>query len=110
MSMSPTAEALERWQGQSAVPLPEVAQAVGLDYQQTKYALNKGLVKPLPERGRYNAHMIDWDQVVMIVAAAAIAALAGMAVVTVLRSLRDSGARVTPGGVTIPVSIPNIST
>ena len=109
--MSPTPELLERWQGQSAVPVAEVAHAVGLDYHHTKYALNKGLIKPIPDRrGKGNAHLIEWDQVVLILAAAALAAVAGIAVVTALRSLRNSGAHVGPGGVTIPVSLPNIRT
>jgi hypothetical protein len=109
--MYPSAEVIERWQGQTAVPLAEVAHAVGLDYHHTKYALRKGLVEPIPDqRGFGNAHMIDWDQVVLFLAAAVLAAMAGIAVVTALRSLRNSGAQVGPNGVTIPVTLPNIST
>ncbi len=107
--MLPTPDVLERWQGQPAVPLPEVTHAVGLNYDHGKAFVQQGLVKPLPERGFGNAHMIDWDQVLLILAAAAFAAVAGMAVVTALRTLRQTGAQVTPGGITIPVALPNIS-
>ena len=107
--MLPTTEVLEQWQTRRAVPLPEVTHAVGLNYDHGKAFVQQGLVQPLPERGRNNAHMIDWDQIVLILAAAAFAALAGIAITTALRTLRQSGAQVTPGGVTIPVSIPNIS-
>jgi hypothetical protein len=96
-------ETLGQWQGRDAVPLTEVAHAVGLNRAHVEYAVRKRIVAPLPERGPCNAYMIDWEQIVLIVVAAAIAAAAGIAVMTVIRSLRDSGATVSATGVTIPV-------
>ncbi len=96
-------ETLARWEGRETVPFPDVARAVGLDRNHIAYAVTKGIIEPEPERGPCNAYMIRWDDVVLIVVAAAIAAAAGIAVMTVIRSLRQSGAMVTPAGVTIPV-------
>ena len=96
-------ETLAQWEGRDAVPFPEVARAVGLDRNHIIYAVNKDIIRPLPKRGPSNAYMVRWDDVVLIVVAAAIAAAAGIAVMTVIRSLRQSGATVTPAGVTIPV-------
>lgn len=106
--MSVTPEVLDQWQTGSVVPLPEVARAVGMSHDHTAYALREGLIKSRPERGYRNSHMLDWDQVVMIVAAAAIAALAGAAIVKIMRSLQESGAQFTPGGVVIPMPLPGI--
>lgn len=96
-------ETLSQWQGRDAVPLTDVAHAVGLNRGHVEYAVRKRIIETLPQRGPANAHMIRWDDVVLIVVAAAIATAAGIAVMTVLRSLRASGATVTPAGVTIPV-------
>jgi hypothetical protein len=96
-------ETLALWEGRNSVPFPDVARAVGLDRNHIAYAVNKGIIEPLPQRGPSNAHMLRWDDVVLIVVAAAIATAAGIAVMTVIRSLRQSGAQVTPAGVTIPI-------
>ena len=96
-------EVLARWQGRDTVPLSEVARAVNMTRPTQDFAVREGFIKPLGERRQGKAHVIGWDEVVLIVAAAALAYTAGVAITAVLKILRESGATIAGGNVVIPV-------
>lgn len=98
-----TAEILSEWEGRELIPLPDLAERIGLDHSRQAYAIRKGIIRTSGTRGANGRHTVTWEEAALIVAAAALAALAGIAVVTMLRSLRGAGAEVGSGGVTIPL-------
>jgi hypothetical protein len=94
------------------VPLPEVQRVAGIPRSTLRCALDDGLVELAghvkgPGRGR-PAGALTVDDVLLLVACAALAYAAGVAFVTVLRTMRETGAALDPaaGTFTIPVPIP----
>lgn len=98
-------EILEQWQGQTTVPLPEVARAVDMSRTTREVMIRDGAVKPCGGGGKGRPHLLPWDEVVLLVTAAVFAAAAGIAITVALRVLRGSGAKVTPSGVMIPFQV-----
>jgi hypothetical protein len=96
-------DVLERWQGCEYVPLPEVAEAVGLDQAARSYAIKHGLIPVAPKRGRNGRYLISHDTAVLILAAGQFAAASGIAVATAIQVLRATGAQVSGGCVVIPL-------
>jgi hypothetical protein len=98
-----TSDVLAPWQGQPLVPLPDLGAAVGLDRARQSYAIEKGIIRPVPKRGPNGRYMVTWDEAVLIAAAAILAVTAGVALVTMIRSLRGAGAQIGSNGITIPI-------
>jgi hypothetical protein len=96
-------EVLDRWQGCEYVPLPEVAEAVGLDQAARSYVIKHGIIPVAPKRGRNGRYMISHDTAVLLVAAGRLAAASGMAVATAIQVLRSTGAEVSGDRVVIPL-------
>jgi hypothetical protein len=94
-------EVLEQWQGRETVPLSEVARAVDMPRGTRDFAVRTGAIRPCAGGGRGRAHHLAWDEVVLIVTAAALAAAAGVAVTVIIRALRASGATVNGSAVVI---------
>lgn len=92
---------LEQWQGRDTVRLSEVARAVEMPRSTRDFAVRTGAIKPSTRKGRGSAVLIEWDEVVLIVAAAALAAAAGVAVTVIIRALRASGATVNGSAVVL---------
>lgn len=97
------AEILAEWEGREVIPLPDLGARVGLDRGRQEYAIRKGIIHPSGKRGANGRHTVTWDEAALIVAAALLAALGGIALVTLIKSLREVGAQVTPAGITIPL-------
>lgn len=98
-------DVLEKWQGCEYVPLPEIADAVGLDQNARSYAVRHGVIPVAPKRGRNGRYLISMETAALVVAAALFAAAAGIAIVTALRGLLATGAVSQPSGVTIPLGV-----
>lgn len=96
-------EVLEQFAGRETVPLPEVARAVDMSRTTREFAIRSGAIKPCAGGGQGRAHLLAWDEVVLIVTAAALAAAATVAVTVMIRALRESGATVGPSAVVIPI-------
>lgn len=88
--------------GRETVPLPEVARAINMPRGTREVMIRDGAIKPCSGGGKGRAHLLPWDEVVLLVTAAVFAAAAGIAITVALRVLRGSGAQVTPAGITIP--------
>lgn len=101
-------DVLARWEGQEFIPLPELARPLGLNMAAQSYAVRKGVITPAPKRGANGRYMVTRDEALFLLAAAGIAAAVGIAIVTALRYLRSSGARVSDGAVIIPLTAPQV--
>ena len=89
------------------IPLADVAQRAGLNRGTQNYAIRHHVITPAAKRGPHGRYLVTREQALLILAAGAIAVAIGAAVVTVLRTLRDTGAEVTPAGLTIPLNLAN---
>lgn len=85
------------------MPLPEVAHAVGLPRGTRDVLVRDGAIKPCGGGGRGKPYLISWDDVVLVVTAVVLAAAAGITITVAIRALRNTGARVINGAITIPV-------
>lgn len=91
-------------------PLPDVANLVGMKRTVRSYAVDKGIIHTTDTgpgakgRGRAGSLMVSRDEALLIIVSAALAAAIGVAVVTVIRTLRNSGASITADSVSIPLS------
>ena len=99
----------EDWRvSNGTVPLADVARTVrqhGCTYASVDQAVRNGLVPVQRKGGRGNARHITVDDALLVLAVATLAFAAGMAFGAMLRALRQSGATVTPAGLTIPLDI-----
>lgn len=101
--------ALEHLTDDELIPLPILADSIGLNRGQRDYAVRKGIIKtaqaPKTSRaGRPNGcHMVTKEEGLLLLACAALASAIGIALVTVVRTLRDSGCRITPDGLLVPL-------
>lgn len=96
-------DALAPYGTRDLIPLPDIGRSVGLDADRQYYAVRKGLIHPASKRGPNGRYLITRDEAVFILTAAALALAAGIAVVTMLRTLRAAGAKVSGSAITIPV-------
>lgn len=103
------AELMARFGDSELIPLPELGEPIGLDRSRRDYAVTRGIIKTAQDRntsraGRPNGcHMVTREEAMLILAAAALAAAIGVALVTVIRTLRNSGCSVTAEGLLIPL-------
>lgn len=97
------ADVLAPYSGRDLIPLPEIGRAVGLDAPRQTYAVTKGLIHPADKRGPNGRYLVTRDEAVFILTAAALALAAGIAIVTMIRTLRAAGAKVSGSAITIPV-------
>lgn len=103
------AEALAPFGDADVIPLPDVANYVGMQRNTRTYAVEKGIIHTTTGpgaagRGRAGSYVVTRDEALLIIVSAALAATIGVAVVTVIRTLRNSGASITADSVTIPLS------
>ena len=87
------------------IPLADVAQRAGLNRGTQHYAIRHNVITPADRRGPNGRYLVTREQALIILAAGAIAVAVGVAVVTVIRTLNETGARVTSGALTIPLSL-----
>lgn len=90
-------------------PLPVIGDYVGMSRDTRDYAVRKGLIQTtagpkVPGRGKSRSLLITRDEAILIIVSAALAISIGIAVTTVIRTLRNSGATIGSGGVTIPLT------
>lgn len=85
------------------VPLPDVARSADVSYFNVNHAVRTGLIPVQRVGGRGGTRRISVDDALMIVAVAALAVAAGLAFNILLRSVVETGGRITPEGLTIPL-------
>jgi hypothetical protein len=85
------------------VPLPAVAASAGVSLNVLQKAVTEGLIDPAPVRRRHNTRTLTAEDAAFILAVAALAALAGVAFVSMLRTMRHTGASLTTAGIVVPV-------
>jgi hypothetical protein len=103
-----TVTAPEDWRiNDGTVPLTDVVNTAQCSYASINHAMKQGLV-PVAGMGGPGVHgstrRINLDDALMIVAVAALAVAAGLAFNILFRSLRETGARITAEGLTIPLN------
>jgi len=101
-----TAELLAPWDGADVVPFPALATRAGLSRDARRELLDSGVIRPVNDVTRGKTPLITWEDAAMFAAAALLALAAGLAVVTVLRVLCQTGAKIGADGVQIPVPGP----
>lgn len=84
-------ELLAALDGRDAIPLAVLRELIGWDRQAQRYAVQAGLIRPLPRRGAHGGYRVTRDDAITILAAAALAPGAGVAVVTMLRTIQAAG-------------------
>lgn len=89
------------------IPLADLADRVGLNRGTQQYAIRNNVIVPANRRGPHGRYLVSRDEALLILAAAAISVAIGVALVTVLRTLRSTGAQVTGGSLTIPLNLPS---
>lgn len=95
---------LERFGEGDLIPLADLADHVGLNRGTQNYAIRTKVIIPADKRGPHGRYLLTRDETLLILAAAAISISIGVALVTILRTLRETGARVTDGSLTIPLN------
>jgi hypothetical protein len=88
------------------VPLADVVRTAQCSRASIDYAASTGLVSVVRKGGRGNARHISLEDALLIVGVAALAVAAGLAFGILLRTIRDTGGKVTPAGIVIPVPFP----
>lgn len=88
------------------VRLAEVARTAQCTMASIDYATATGLVNVIRKGGRGNARHVSLEDALLIVGVAALAVAAGIAFGMLLRTIRDTGGKVTPQGIVIPVDFP----
>lgn len=91
------------WPGQNTVSVIDVAREAGVPRYNVRTVELAGLVEHAGRAGRGGRLMVSKEDALFLLGAAAVAAVAGIALVTVVRALRETGAQVGPGGITIPL-------
>ena len=86
------------------VPLTDVAASAACSYASVDHAVRTGLVEAHGVGGRGNPRRIALEDALMIVAVAALAVAAGLAFNVLFRSVKETGARMTAEGLTIPLN------
>lgn len=84
------------------VRLPDAARAAGVSKATLRIAIEDGLIQPTPIRRRHNTRTIRLEDALLLIAVASLAAAAGIAFLSMLRTLRQTGAELRPEGVVIP--------
>jgi hypothetical protein len=99
-----TVTAPESWRvADGTVPLIDVVRTADLSYNSADHAVRTGLVKTQSVGGVGKARRISLEDALMIVAVAALAVAAGIAFNILLRSIKETGGRITSQGLTIPL-------
>jgi hypothetical protein len=89
---------------EGTVPLSDVMKTAKCSYASLDVATRNGLIPVVRQGGRGNARHITLDDALLIIAVAALAVAAGLAFGAMLRAVRDTGATITPAGLTIPLA------
>lgn len=97
------AETLAAFGDDELIPLRDVGDAVGLKRGMQDYAVRRSIIVPAETRGPNGRYLVTRDEALLILAAAVLAVAVGAALVTVIKTLRNSGATVTPAGVLLPL-------
>jgi hypothetical protein len=103
------AEVLAPFGDSDVIPLPRIADHVGMNRATRNDLVKKSLIHPatgpgVPDRARGRKVLVDRDEALLIIASALVAAALGIAIATVIRGLRNSGAVLTADALTIPLS------
>lgn len=97
-------QAAERWRDCETVPLVDVARAAGIPRSNLIHIENRRLVHPVRPGSRGQRLELPNDEVMLFLAAAALALVAGLAIATALRTVRATGATLTPDGFSLPIT------
>ncbi len=99
-----TVTAPEGWRVEDgAVRLSDVGKTAQCPYSTIQWAARSGLIEVERQGGQGNARWVRVEDALLIVAVAALAVAAGLAFASLLKAVKDSGARVSPEGLTIPM-------
>lgn len=87
------------------VPLADVVKTARCTRASIDVATRNGLIHVVRQGGRGRARHVTVEDALLIVGVADLAVVAGLAFGALLRAIRDTGARVSPQGLIIPLDI-----
>lgn len=85
------------------VPLADVVKTAPCTRASIDYAAQNGLIPVVRQGGHGNARHISVEDALLIMGVAALAVAAGIAFGVLLRAFKETGGRVVPQGLMIPV-------
>jgi hypothetical protein len=86
---------LAEYDGRERIPLRELGERLGMDRAARSYAVTSGVIDTAGRAGLGGGYVIDHDEAVRLIVAAALAVGGAVAIVAILRGIKGAG--LSPG-------------